>query len=391
MMGFQLRFSFTFGLLVLLTSLQIFCSTSRAEGAGSTAVLCRRNLDLNTLPMGTNAPPFQLDPNVGADDLERLEAANARLERGDVSEVELETNFLIRSDEPVFKGRPPKQQRMPYRKVFLPFAKTGFYAPDSVILKEHQAIIVLMPGMGTNYSVAITTLDVAQSFRKGVVLHAGEPAFRAYPIALDLHVSGLGKDAPDGFASPEAYKAVLRHVHLILHRFYPHHLIFFAGRSQGGLAAFEYTLYYNDLNFGGAIGVNPTHPHPSIFRPSIEYHESVPRLTDIMKVDGLAFDNRAWSALKFFTPEFRYADPSSVSRSPCLAIIHELDTSYPQPHYSNAMKAFVAQQPDLRKIIAYVHNFGETHNLWDKSRTAISEPTFREMGLFMERQLQKRR
>ena len=190
-------------------------------------------------------------------EFQKLEQANQKLAMsGDISRKELlEMNVIQESQEVVHRvgATSEPKQILPFTKLYLPIACTGILEPQKLVNDEHRAILILLPGTGTTFSVAETLCDIAGTFhgRKSKnrgrgrksnqsllteLLPDGE-TFRVASFPTDLPLNGMGSDAPFEFASEQGLMAVIRHVHLVLSRLYPHRPVFIAGRSQGGCAS----------------------------------------------------------------------------------------------------------------------------------------------------------
>jgi len=56
------------------------------------------------------------------------------------------------------------RQSLPFTKILLPHAFTGFLKPLKRIDHTHKAIQIILPGTGTTFSIAETLCDVAGTF-----------------------------------------------------------------------------------------------------------------------------------------------------------------------------------------------------------------------------------
>jgi pimeloyl-ACP methyl ester carboxylesterase len=320
-------------------------------------------------------------------ELQKLEQINQKL--ANIPQITrhelLEMNVIQESQELVHRvgGNSEEKQRLPFTKLYLPMAFTGILEPNKAVDQTHRAILILLPGTGTTFSVAETLCDVAGTYHgrksknrgqgrksnKSVIaqlLPNGE-TFRVASFPTDLPLNGMGSDAPFEFASEQGLMAVIRHVHLVLSHLYPERPVFIAGRSQGGIAAILYAQHYDDL--AGAIAVNPPHPDPELFRFTIEYLEDKAKvLAELLHAPGVTLHERSWEAYKTFTPEFDY--PSRPSLSPILTLVSLGDPFNLFPEYAHALKEFAEND---EKVQLQILDAG--HNLWDRK----SVETYREV------------
>lgn len=311
-------------------------------------------------------------------ELKKLEQVNQELGMvGEISRRELiEMNVIQESQELVHRvgATSEDKQRLPFKKLYLPMAFTGILEPNKLVNQSHRAILILLPGTGTTFSVAETLCDIAGTFhgRKSKnrghgrksnqslftqLLPNGE-TFRVASFPTDLPVNGMGSDAPFEFASDQGLMTVIRHVYLVLSRLYPDRPVFIAGRSQGGVAAILYAQHYNDL--AGAIAVNPPHPDPELFQFTVEYLEDKAEvLADLLHAPGVTLHNRSWQAYKTFTPTFDY--PSRPLLSSALILVSLGDPFNLFPQYADALKAFADEREKCQ-----LHILDAGHNLWDR-------------------------
>ncbi len=320
-------------------------------------------------------------------ELKRLERVNQELAR--VSEISrhelLEMKVIQESQELVYRvgATSEEKQKLPFMKLYLPMAFTGILEPNKSVDQSHRAILILLPGTGTTFSVAETLCDIAGTFhgRKSKnrgrgrksnqsllteLLPDGE-TFRVASFPTDLPLNGMGSDAPFEFAGKEGLMTVIRHVHLVLSRLYPDRPVFIGGRSQGGIAAILYAQHYDDL--AGAIAVNPPHPDPELFQFTVQYLEDKAKvLAELLHAPGVTLHERSWEAYKTFTPEFDY--PSKLSLSPILTLVSLGDPFNLFPQYAHALKAF-AENDEKNQL----HILDAGHNLWDRK----SVETYREV------------
>lgn len=320
-------------------------------------------------------------------ELKRLEQINQEL--ANVTKISrqelLEKKIIQESQDLVHRvgATSEDKQRLPFRKLYLPMAFTGILEPNKSVDQNHRAILILLPGTGTTFSIAETLCDIAGTFhgRKSKnrgrgrksnqnllteLLPDGE-TFRVASFPTDLPLNGMGSDAPFEFASKEGLMTVIRHVHLVLSRLYPDRPVFIGGRSQGGIAAILYAQHYDDL--AGAIAVNPPHPDPELFQFTIKYLEDKAKvLAELLHAPGVTLHERSWEAYKTFTPEFDY--PSRLSLSPILTLVSLGDPFNLFPQYAHALKAF-AENDEKNQL----HILDAGHNLWDRK----SVETYREV------------
>ncbi|MEB3180923.1 MAG: hypothetical protein VKL59_18105, partial [Nostocaceae cyanobacterium] len=281
--------------------------------------------------------------------LEKLKQINQKLEKfHEISRQELlEMKVIQESQELVYRvgATSETQQKLPFKRLYLPMACTGILEPQKLVDETHCAIKILLPGTGTTFSVAETLCDIAGTFHGRKSKNRGQgrksnqslitqslpngEKFRVASFPTDLPLNGMGSDAPFEFASELGLITMIRHVHLVLSRLYPQRPVFLAGRSQGGVAAILYAQHYEDL--AGAIAVNPPHPDPELFQFTVTYLEDKAKvLADLLHAPGVTLHERSWNAYKTFTPNFDY--PSRQSLSPILILVSLGDpfTLFPQ-------------------------------------------------------------
>lgn len=320
-------------------------------------------------------------------ELEQLKEINQKLEQADqISRQELlEMKVIQESQDLVYRvgATSETKQRLPFTKLYLPMAFTGILEPKKSVDQNHRAILILLPGTGTTFSVAETLCDVAGTFhgrksknrgggRKSsqsllTELLPNDEMFRVASFPTDLPLNGMGADAPFEFASEAGLMTVIRHVHLVLSRLYPNRPVFMAGRSQGGIAAILYAQNHDDLT--GAIAVNPPHPDPELFQFTIQYLEDKAKvLAELLHAPGVTLHERSWEAYKTFTPSFDY--PSRQSLSPILVLVSLGDPFNLFPQYADALEAFAESDEKCQLKI-----LDAGHNLWDRK----SVDTYREV------------
>ncbi|KPA11791.1 hypothetical protein MHK_008003, partial [Candidatus Magnetomorum sp. HK-1] len=214
-------------------------------------------------------------------------------------------DFIInKSKDKVFRvGFASNPQKLPFYKVLLPMAYTGFLKPSKKVNKFHKAILLLLPGTGTTFSVAETLCDIAGTFHGRKSKNRGKkrkndqgllnmmlPAdkmFNAASFPLDLPLNGMSSNAPFELANQRGTQAMIRHAHLVLRQLYPNLPFFIAGRSTGGLAAISYAQHYKDIN--GVIAVNPPLPDIELLQYTIKYMEDKSEyLDDILNAPGVS-------------------------------------------------------------------------------------------------------
>ncbi len=320
-------------------------------------------------------------------ELKKLEQVNQELEKvPNLSRYELlEMKVIQESQDLVHRvgATSEPKQRLPFTKLYLPMAFTGILEPNKLVNETHRAIQILLPGTGTTFSVAETLCDIAGTFhgRKSKNRGRGRKSsqslltqllpdgeiFRVASFPTDLPLNGMGADATFEFASEQGLMAVIRHVHLVLSRLYPHRPVFITGRSQGGVAAILYAQHYDDL--AGAIAVNPPHPDPELFQFTVQYLENKAEiLADLLHAPGVTLHDRSWQAYKTFTPFFDY--PSKLSLSPILILVSLGDPFNLFPQYAHALKRFAENDKKCQ-----LHILDAGHNLWDRK----SADTYREV------------
>ena len=332
--------------------------------------------------IGMNGQYF--NPEEGLADIRRLSAMNLQIEaRRHTLESMAEAGWIKKGAQKVAH----KGQNKPFRAELFPMAHTGIYIHHEGVLPEHKAIIILLPGLGTIDSNALSLLDIGGVLHKNkksrnrgrgsfknplnTINNGQKVRFAAFP--MDLPLNGLGRDAPFAFGSPEAIMQSIRHVHLILSMRHPDLPVYIAGRSQGGLAAIEYAQRYHDV--AGVIAINPSHPSPQIIQESVRIHEDCNILGEIWK--GVELDAKTWTAYKTFTSQFRL---ERASVAPTLIMLGGADLSYPKNNYQHAYRNFVRAHRQQRGMI--ILNEGE-HNLWNLTNVPQLHRVVSLMGEFL--------
>ena len=320
-----------------------------------------------------------------------LEAVNSALEsRDQVGRQELLHMGIIReSDEIVYRAT--SEQTLPFRKLYLPSARTGILEPNKKVDTDHQALQVILPGAGTTFSHAATLGDVAGTFhgrksrnrgngRKSSqslladLLPDGMKRFRVASFPADLPLNGMGMDAPFEFASERGCLAVIRHVVLVLSRLHPERPVFVSGRSTGAMMAIRYAQQYCDV--AGALAINPPHPDPGLLAHTIQYmEENSGTLSEVLDSPGVSLHSRSWQGFKRFAPTCEY--PELQSLSPTLILVSSHDPLNLSAEYLTALERFAGQN-ELCTVRAVD---SQQNNLWN--RKAIN--TYREV---IEQQLQ---
>ena len=333
--------------------------------------------------------------------LEELTRINAELEAHKTlsRETLIKEGIIRESDETVYRvgASDDPKQRLPFSKLFLPAAHTGILEPSKAVTDVHRAINVIMPGVGTNFSVAQTLCDIAGTFHGRKSKNRGkarqnDPAysdytlpsnsfFRAASFPTDLPLNGMGGDAPFEFSSKEGLLEVIRHVYLVLTRLYPNRPVFLSGRSQGGIAALLYGQHYDDI--AGVVAINPPHPDPELFQFTIDYLESkIDNLSELLHAPGVDMNFRSWEGYKQFTPTFTY--PDNKLRCPALILVSLGDPFNLFPKYAEMLQVF-ADSDELCQL----EILDAGHNLWDRK---LSDTYHRVVSLqtdFMLRQITK--
>ena len=328
-------------------------------------------------------------------EFQKLEQINRKLESfSEISRQELLNMQVIQeSQDPVHRvsATDEPSQKLPFRKLYLPMAFTGILEPQKAVDETHRAIQILLPGVGTTFSVAQTLCDVAGTFhgRKSKNRGRGRKSnqslltqllpdnemFRVASFPTDLPLNGMGSAAPFEFASEQGLVTVLRHVHLVLSRLYPDRPVFMAGRSQGGIASILYAQHYDDL--AGAIAVNPPHPDPELFQFTIDYLESKAEvLAALLHTPGVTLHDNSWNAYKTFTPTFNY--PSRPSRSPIMILVSLGDPFNLFPKYSHKIQEFADGDEKCQ-----LHILDAGHNLWSRKETETYQTVIQLQARFM--------
>ena len=318
-------------------------------------------------------------------ELETLKAVNQKLaslshaSRKDL----LDMDIIRESDELVY--RVSSDQRLPFKKLYLPVAFTGILEPQKQVNENHQAIQIILPGAGTTFSHAATLGDIAGTFhgrksrnrgqgRKSsqsflaALLPEAEKEFRVASFPTDLPLNGMGSDAPFELASDQGCMAMIRHVHLVLSLMYPERPVFVAGRSTGGMMSILYAQHYSDVT--GAIAVNPPHPDPALVGYTINYMEAnADVLSELLDSPSVSLHERSWQAFKQFVPVSKY--PNLPSLAPTLTFVSTNDPLNFSPEYIPALKTF-AEESENRTT--HVINSNQ-NNLWNRK----AEATYREV------------
>lgn len=244
--------------------------------------------------------------------------------------------------------------------------ETGFYFPKSPELEFdpllHKVMRMVLPGTGTTRSQAKSVMDISMIMSGtsrvaalgDIDKKAGEkgpefkPGFRAFSVPFDSPGNGLGEFLPDEFLTSEGILLLNRYAMLVLKCLHPELPFYLEGRSQGGLIAKSMGQLYGPANgLNGVIAVGPSSTDIDIIRGSIE-----PIVNDEMrKAQGdqnTEVHWRAWEAYLEHTWTFQDA-PQSLA--PTLIIYGQGDDSYPPEAYAAYIAAYVAHDPDHRKLL----------------------------------------
>ncbi len=315
--------------------------------------------------------------------------------------------FLQPLSEPVYRtdeeNQPLLDQRMPFRKLFMPYAQTGFYEPERPVFDpnskepkpypEYRGQIIFMPGIGATISHAGRILDVVGTFHghrsknrgSGEKSHdhfekwaAGDVKWRMASYALDVTLNGLGDGAPLFFATEAGSIEVLRHLHLILKILNPHlkDKVFLAGRSQGGLIGMSYIQKYKDAL--GVVAVNPSSSRQDVVDASLRVGDAgSPGVFTGFKT---SLHPRAWKAYKLFTPHFEAFD--HTADTPALIMLSSQDSSYhdellPREVYEEHLRSYVDAQSGRRLL-----SFDYGHDLWVYRNNPHFDAVVKEMAQF---------
>lgn len=309
-------------------------------------------------------------------ELETLESVNQKLallshaSRQDL----LDMDVIRESDELVY--RVSSDQRLPFKKLYLPVAYTGILEPRKQVNESHQAIQILLPGAGTTFSHAATLGDIAGTFhgrksknrgqgRKSSqsflanLLPDDQKNFRVASFPTDLPLNGMGTEAPFELASEQGCMAIIRHVHLVLSLLYPKRPVFVAGRSTGGMMSILYAQHYSDV--AGVIAVNPPHPDPTLVGYTINYmEENADVLSELLASPTVSLHEPSWRAFKEFVPVSKY--PSLPSLAPTLIFASANDSLNFSAEYIPALETFSEKN---EKCTTHVINSSQ-NNLWNR-------------------------
>lgn len=338
------------------------------------------------------------DLSQGLADLYSLQSANNYLEslRGGLTPELLYQMGVIRdgNNPHTITTRKGDQAPTNYRQLMLPLAYTGVLLPNVINKKpvktdQYEAVIIFIPGIGFESSVANSVMEVASTFTK-----VGNPAFelgdgrkfRAIGIPLDAPLNGLAEDAPYALGSPEGNLAVLRHAQLILEAFYPGKKIIVAGRSQGGLVAARYAMEYSD--FTAAVGLNPSHTRRDIVEHVVAVHEDF----DLMKKLGMDpnIHPLSWNAHLDYTELYDIENPQRETRVPTLVLLGTEDKGYPQPKYRLAFQEWVdpmqvsLENRDIRSGLRRAVQIPGGHNTWMRPNGKGSEEFDRNLEVMVD-------
>lgn len=268
----------------------------------------------------------------------------------------------------------------------LPHIATGAYIPQAGIYQPKakvaeatpDSILIMLPGVGSTKSHALSLLPVLSRFSKALdasiaeikVENSRSRKARTLAIGLDSTGQGLANGPATLFNSPEYSVEMIRHNVLIMKLLFPEVPVFVGGRSQGGLQALEYASRYNGV--AGIFALNPTSIDPLLHAHTINIHEGV-SLSESFGMGQIELDEAAWGAFKDVTLDFSY-----TSRAP-LAPVHYLvgksDPSYaPHPNDLDSeasrniqglnernMSAFQSAHPEQVSISSWDEG---THDMW---------------------------
>lgn len=277
-------------------------------------------------------------------------------------------------------------QSVPLRKMMLPNISTGAYIPLAGIYQPKakvaeanpDSILIVLPGVGSTKSHALSLLPVLSRFSKATDASIADIKVddtrtrkaRTLAIGLDSTGQGLADGPAELFNSPEYSVEMIRHNVLIMELLFPNTPVFVGGRSQGGLQALEYASRYNDS--AGVFALNPTSIDPLLHAHTIGIHEGVP-LSDAFGMGKIELDHNAWNAFKSESLGFSYTGRAPLS--PVHFLLGKNDPSYaPDPNSSDAevnksiqgryeqnVNAFQSSYPQLVSVASWEQG---THDMW---------------------------
>ncbi len=298
-------------------------------------------------------------------------------------------NLILLNDDTIRisqDGSGKDLQSVPLRKMMLPYISTGAYIPQAGIYQPKakvaeatpDSILIMLPGVGSTKSHALSLLPVLSRFSKATdssiaeikVENSHKRKARTLAIGLDSTGQGLASGPAALFNSPEYSIEMIRHNVLIMKLLFPDAPVFIGGRSQGGLQALEYGSYYNEV--AGIFALNPTSIDPLLHTHTINIHEGVP-LSASFGMGEIELDPAAWGAFKDETLNFSY-----TSREPLVPVhylVGKSDPSYaPDPKDLESesskniqglnernMNAFQSAHPQQVKIASWDEG---THDMW---------------------------
>jgi len=279
-------------------------------------------------------------------------------------------------------------QSVPLRKMMLPYISTGAYIPQAGIYQPKakvseatpDSILIVLPGVGSTKSHALSLLPVLSRFSKAVdetiadVKAEGAPSRKARTLAIGLDSTGQGLASGSAhmFNSPEYSVEMLRHNVLIMKLLYPEIPVFLAGRSQGGLQALEYATFHSDV--AGVFALNPTSIDPLLHAHTIKIHEGVP-LSESFGMGSIALDEAAWSAFKDVTLNFSYTNRAPLV--PVHYLVGKSDPSYaPNPSDSDSAASQSIEGLNERNLNAYRSAHPQQVNIasWDEGTHDMWSP-----------------
>ncbi|MGB0453271.1 MAG: hypothetical protein ACPGJV_06110 [Bacteriovoracaceae bacterium] len=284
-----------------------------------------------------------------------------------------------------------KPQSIPLRKVFFPKIQTGAFFPTkgvsqpgmTVSPKKPDGILIILPGMGTDKSNALSLMPIISRFAKQKhKVHIVDEASgqKAYTLAIGLDTTGAGMalNAPKYLTSPNYSSEAVRHTYLIMKILFPETRISLAGRSQGALQSLEYSSRYTGLH-----RVFPM--NPSSIDPKLHQH-ALMRLERDGKIEGFQVIQKNIDALNEQILEFEYRLKKPQNRT--IILLGEQDAEYGHPvenpeNYASYHKSWDDFSRQHTEVDLWKAPNGK-HNMWD---TLNDKPLFDEIIQFMNREM----
>jgi len=267
--------------------------------------------------------------------------------------------------------------------ILLPNPKVNKFIPG-----VHQAIVVVIPGTGTNKSTASTVFHVGQTFYKHEGKGSFHPAwgdqmtssnqivhgFRAISVIFDPPGnSGYGKGAYEILTTADGVLSSMRLVQLIVQRLFPDLPFIFTGRSQGGLQALAYAhLYGPEDGVIHGLAINPSPTSRAALMDSNFLQEKDGSIVDTVgsKSHPIAIDPLMWLAHSLYTVDFNFIFQQPAKASTTLIYSPNDTLSYKMQTYQPWANSYHNTQLK-QETIAVPEELNAPHDLWHQKNNKL--------------------